>query len=100
MARAWNFGPDAADERPTAWLAEQLAARWHWPIVIEHQDVGDGREAPVLRLDSALAREELGWAPCWDLGAAIGAIADWHERVAASEHAGRVTRAQIEAFAA
>jgi CDP-glucose 4,6-dehydratase len=98
-ARPWNLGPDAADERPAAWLAERLAARWHRPVAIEHRDgAPDGREAPVLRLDSALARQDLGWAPRWDLEAAVDVTAAWHARVAAGEDAIAVCREQIEAF--
>ena len=37
-------------------------------------------EAPVLRLDSARAREQLGWAPRWDLPQALDATVDWHVR--------------------
>jgi CDP-glucose 4,6-dehydratase len=99
VARAWNLGPDAGDEQPVAWLSERLAARWHRPVSIE-RDESDGREAAVLRLDSAQARRDLGWAPRWDLAAAIDATAAWHARVDAGEDAGAVSRAQLRSFQA
>jgi CDP-glucose 4,6-dehydratase len=100
VARAWNLGPDAADERPVSWLTERLAAAWHRPVAVEHGDGSDGREAPVLRLDSSLARRQLGWAPRWDLEAAIAATAAWHARVEGGADAGEVSRAQLRSFRA
>jgi CDP-glucose 4,6-dehydratase len=100
VARAWNLGPDPGDERPVTWLTERLAAAWHRPVAVEHGDAPDGREAPVLRLDSAQARRELGWAPRWELEAAIGLTAAWHARVEAGDDAGEVSRAQLRSFQA
>jgi CDP-glucose 4,6-dehydratase len=74
-AEAWNFGPDAADERPVSWLVERFAR--HWPLEVRVQ-ADAGKEAPVLRLDSSKAREQLGWAPRWDLDTAIEATVDWY----------------------
>jgi len=76
-AEAWNFGPDASDERPVAWLVERLAQRWPLEVRVG-SDARAGKEAPVLRLDSTKAREELGWAPRWDLDTAIDAIVEWY----------------------
>ena len=28
VADAWNFGPDDADARPVAWMADELLRRW------------------------------------------------------------------------
>jgi len=74
-AEAWNFGPDAADERPVSDLVERLARRWPFEVRVQHDS---GQEAPVLRLDSTKARERLGWAPRWDLETAIEAIVEWY----------------------
>ncbi len=74
-AEAWNFGPDPQDERPVSELVERLAR--HWPIEVRVQP-DSGREAPVLRLDSTKAREQLSWAPRWDLEAALEAIVEWY----------------------
>jgi CDP-glucose 4,6-dehydratase len=66
VAEAWNFGPDPADERPVRWLVE----RWGVPMVAAP---AEAREAPALRVDSAKARERLGWRPHWDLAATLDA---------------------------
>ncbi len=60
-----------------SWLVERLAERW--PIEVRVQpDARAGKEAPMLRLDSTKAREQLGWAPRWDLDTALDAILEWY----------------------
>jgi CDP-glucose 4,6-dehydratase len=71
VAEAWNFGPDAEDERPVRWLVE----RWGAPMTV---GAGDAREAPVLRVDSTKARERLGWRPAWDLATGLDAAAAFY----------------------
>jgi CDP-glucose 4,6-dehydratase len=94
FAEAWNFGPATADERPVRWIAE----RWPEPVEIVEADERDAEETPVLRLDSAKARTRLGWAPAWDLPAALDATAGWHRAVRNGEDARRVTLEQIERY--
>ena len=97
-ARAWNFGPHADDERPVGWLVERLRERWPEPVELELAPGGDTIEASVLRLDSTLARERLGWAPRWDLERGVAETAAWYRDVAAGKDPRAVTLAQIDAF--
>ena len=93
---AWNFGPEASDERPASWLVERLAQ--HWPGGIEVRVQPDGRggqEAPVLRLDCSKAHTRLGWSTRWNLETAIEATVDWYAGSPAE-----ATRRQIAAFTA
>lgn len=71
VAEAWNFGPDAEDERPVRWLVE----RWGVPMTA---GAGDARETPVLRVDSAKAHTRLGWRATWDLAAGLDAAAAFY----------------------
>jgi CDP-glucose 4,6-dehydratase len=76
---AWNFGPEASDERPVSWLLERLAERWPGGLEIRVQrDEFGAKEEPVLRLDSAKARAGLGWTPRWDLEAGLQATVEWY----------------------
>jgi CDP-glucose 4,6-dehydratase len=90
VAEAWNFGPDAEDERPVRWLAE----RWGVPMAA---GAADAREAPVLRVDSTKARTRLGWRPVWDLAAGLDAAAAFYAapdpRAAALEQIARFQEA-------
>jgi CDP-glucose 4,6-dehydratase len=71
VAEAWNFGPDADDERPVRWLVE----RWGVAVIAGTEEP---REAAVLRVDSTKARERLAWHPVWDLAAALDAAREWY----------------------
>jgi CDP-glucose 4,6-dehydratase len=76
---AWNFGPVAGDARSAGWLVEQLRERWPGDLPVGAAPQGGARgEAPALRLDSSRARERLGWAPRWDLAAALDATVSWY----------------------
>jgi CDP-glucose 4,6-dehydratase len=80
-AGAWNFGPAADDARPVGWIVERLRERW--PDGLEAATAPPAAaagESPALRLDSSRARERLGWAPRWDLEAALDATVTWYAR--------------------
>jgi CDP-glucose 4,6-dehydratase len=98
-ARAWNFGPEPSDERPVGWLVDRLREAWGVPVEVQAADQGDAIEAPVLRLDSTLARDQLGWAPRWDLTRGVAETAAWYRDVSGGADARAVTLAQIRAFA-
>jgi CDP-glucose 4,6-dehydratase len=99
-ATAWNFGPDEGDARPVADVVARLSTLWggrpEWTV-----DAGTHpREAPHLALDSTRAREQLGWAPTWDLERALEAVVAWHRAVAAGEDARAVSLSQVGEFVA
>jgi CDP-glucose 4,6-dehydratase len=76
---AWNFGPAEEDMRPVGWLVERVRERWPAGLAVRAAPPGavDG-EATTLRLDSSRAREQLGWAPRWDLATAVDATVSWY----------------------
>jgi CDP-glucose 4,6-dehydratase len=78
--RAWNFGPDADDARPVSWIVDRISDRWPGavPEVRVEGDPDAAKESVLLRLDSSLARDELGWRPAWDLAAGLDATVEWY----------------------
>lgn len=80
FAGPWNFGPTGdAGDRTVRWVVEQFLAAWgsgSWTTP------GDGargpHEAHHLAVDSAKAREQLGWAPVWDAETAVRRTAEWY----------------------
>jgi CDP-glucose 4,6-dehydratase len=77
---AWNFGPAGqAGDRPVRWVVERFLEEWgsgSWST-----SAGGGHqphEAHHLSLDSAKAREQLGWAPVWDARTAVRQTASWY----------------------
>jgi CDP-glucose 4,6-dehydratase len=98
-ARAWNFGPQAVDERPVRWVVERLCERWVGAPEVRHDSGHDPRETATLRLDSTLARERLGWAPPWTLEQGLEATVAWHRASEEPDAARNASLEQIGAFA-
>jgi CDP-glucose 4,6-dehydratase len=98
-ASAWNFGPDEADARPVGWLVERVAERWPGGLHVRPAPPGAAAgEAPTLRLDAAGARDRLGWAPRWDLEAAVDATVSWYAAYRDGADMRAETLSQIEAY--
>ncbi len=76
-AQAWNFGPDADDAKDVEWIAERMFAAWPEAPGYTLDKGLHPHEAHYLKLDSAKARRELGWAPRWRIGQAIDKIIEW-----------------------
>jgi CDP-glucose 4,6-dehydratase len=77
-ARAWNFGPEAEDSKPVAWVVQRalslLGAADAW---VERQEPLLA-EAASLRLDSREARERLDWRPRLRIDAALEWTIAWY----------------------
>ena len=79
LAKAWNFGPDASGDASVGEVAETLAQLWGMGACVESAPGNDNpHEAGLLRLDSSLARSELGWRPRWSLSQALTQSAAWY----------------------
>ena len=95
--QAYNFGPAAGDERSTQWLAQTAAACWGPDARLQFASTSQPHEAGLLMLDSAKARQELGWLPCWSAHEAIHASVDWHRAwLQSPQHAFAETCRQID----
>jgi CDP-glucose 4,6-dehydratase len=98
---AWNFGPADADVRPVAWLVERIGERWPGDLAVRAAPPDAARgESPALRLDSARARERLGWSPRWDLAAALDSTVAWYAAYRDGAEMRAETLRQIAAFSA
>jgi CDP-glucose 4,6-dehydratase len=77
---AWNFGPrDTAGDKPVSWVVERFFEEWGSGSWTTPAETGpQPHEAHHLRLDSARARDELGWAPVWDAPTAVHKTATWY----------------------
>jgi CDP-glucose 4,6-dehydratase len=79
FAGGWNFGPSESDSRPVGEVVERVAELWPGGIEYETGENPDApAEATLLKLDSAKARQQLGWAPGWALDDALRAVVGWH----------------------
>ncbi|MBA3746905.1 MAG: CDP-glucose 4,6-dehydratase, partial [Solirubrobacterales bacterium] len=96
----WNFGPALDDARPVRWIADRLTELWPGELRWELDGGSHPHEAHFLALDSTKAREQLGWAPAWELEQTLAAIVEWYLALAEGEDMRAVTLGQIQRFAA
>jgi len=75
---AWNFGPSAEETRPVSWIVERFLRGWRDPVEVEIDPGPHPPEARILRLDSAKARNGLGWRPVLSLEDAIELTTQWY----------------------
>lgn len=76
-AEAWNFGPAESDSKSVSWVVERLCQKitnLRWEV----ENTCQPHEAGMLRLDSAKAKEKLGWIPRWSLETALDKTVEWH----------------------
>jgi CDP-glucose 4,6-dehydratase len=98
---AWNFGPtDDAGDRPVRWVVERFLGEWGTGSWTTAGVTGPKlHEAHRLSLDSAKAREQLGWAPVWDAQTAVRHTASWYrEYYRAPAAARKLVENQIRAY--
>ena len=70
----WNFGPDPGSERTVQEVATLSCRLWGRTDLLRiNEDPNAPHEAAMLKLDSAKARAQLGWAPRWDIRGSRGA---------------------------
>lgn len=78
-AEAWNFGPQEDDCQPVGALVQQMTALWGdgrtW---VDQTDPDAPHEAHFLKLDSAKARDRLGWRSSCDLPEALRLTVSWY----------------------
>jgi CDP-glucose 4,6-dehydratase len=84
IAQAWNFGPNAEDNRTVASILTELQT--HWPELRWHRsEAQHPHEAGLLFLDSSKAEAILGWRPVWNLSATLAATANWYRQHALTQ---------------
>ena len=102
---AWNFGPRQDEETSVDELVHRFISAWRERGGVAHEAVdaeGDSvGERVSLLLDSAKARNELGWRPCLDIARTIDWTAEWYfEVMKNSDAAADMTSRQIAQYIA
>jgi CDP-glucose 4,6-dehydratase len=95
---AWNFGPGEQDCLPAGTIAEHLAKLWGGDAAWEEEAHTFPHEAGLLRLDSSLARQQLGWQTRWTLDSALDATISWHKTWLTVTNMREYTLSQIEKY--
>ena len=101
FAKAWNFGPDASGDATVGEIAETTARLWGDGARVEcAPSTGNTHEAGLLRLDSTLARTELGWKPRWSLEQALAQTVAWYRAWSRGADMAAISLDQIRAYEA
>jgi len=76
-AQAFNFGPEPDANRSVRDLVEEVLRHWpgSWEQIPQEKHL---KEAPLLSLDIAKAKESLGWRPRWDFPQTIAQTVSWY----------------------
>lgn len=100
-AEAWNFGPREEDTVPVADLLDRFIKHWGEGSWRGEPRPSGPHEAQLLRLDSAKARNRLGWSVALDLNETVQFAADWYRaacRGSATIDLRELTCRQIEQY--
>jgi len=94
----WNFGPGAASEQSVEALVTRFIEAYgdgaSWT-----RDHGDHpHEANLLRLDTAKARETLGWSPLLDFAETVDWTTQWYRALADGQDVFATTMTQIDRY--
>jgi CDP-glucose 4,6-dehydratase len=95
---AWNFGPGDQDCLPAGKVANQLAKLWGDDASWQAEAHTFPHEAGLLRLDSSLARQELGWQTRWPLDTALAYTIFWQKTWLTVTNMREYTLGQIEKY--
>ncbi len=98
LAKAWNFGPNAASHSSVREVVGQLAQLWDGETQVVEDELAEFRESCLLCLDSSLAQRELGWSPIWTLQEAIQATVEWHAALQRGQPMDLFTIQQISTY--
>ena len=97
-AGGWNFGPAAGEERCVEAVVTRLSDSWGGSARWTRDGQEHAHEARQLRLDSAKARELLGWTPLHDFDAMIDATIAWYRAFAGGEDMRSLTLGQVDQY--
>jgi len=100
FAEGWNFGPQDADAKPVAWIADELVRSWGEGASWTRDNAMHLPEAHALKLDPSKAKSLLNWYPVLPLNSALSWVVEWYRAFQARSDLGGLTRAQIARYEA
>lgn len=98
FASAWNFGPNEDDSKAVGWVLNEIKRIWADTVNWEIAEGIQPHEANLLKLDSAKAKNKLGWRPKLNLSESLELTADWYKAFKNKNDLKAVTQKQIEFY--
>lgn len=97
-SEAWNFGPEASDAKPVAWIADEVLRLWGGKMKWQLAEGAQLHEATYLKLDCTKANQQLQWLPQWNIKNALEATVSWYREYYDGQDARQITIEQIETY--
>ena len=94
---SWNFGPD----NESIVSVENILRRFNDLHPTTQVLIGNeiqSKEAIELRLDSSLAKNQLGWKPLLDINTSVSITSEWYSQFFAGENMQKITEMQIKRY--
>jgi CDP-glucose 4,6-dehydratase len=98
FSEGWNFGPEDESVRTVEEVTERVSDLWGNNASWEKSNGDHPHEATLLKLDITKAKEQLGWAPKWDLDMALEKTVTWYKNYYNDENMLEVTLRQIKKY--
>lgn len=98
FADGWNFGPSEEDSKSVGSVLEEIKRIWNAPVNWQIAEGNQPHEANLLKLDSAKAKNRLGWRPKLNLSEALEMTVEWYKGFKENADLIRLTRRQIELY--
>lgn len=98
VPEAVNFGPPPDEDCSVAELIDRLASAWEREIPREEVPRSDLAETTILRVNSTLAADELGWHALLSLDEAVAWTVGWYRAASDGADAAALTRGQVRDY--
>jgi CDP-glucose 4,6-dehydratase len=98
FSEGWNFGPKDESVRTVQDVTDTVCELWDDNATWEKSNGDHPHEATLLKLDITKAKEQLGWAPKWDLDTALEKTVSWYKSYYNGENVGEMSLKQIEEY--
>lgn len=100
FAQAFNFGPNEQDVKSVGWVVDKILQLWNEKSSWQLDQTAKPHEAAYLKLDSAKAKNKLGWNPRWPLERALQETVGWYRSYQSGENMREKTLSQINNYIA
>ncbi len=95
---AWNFGPGSASEQSVEALVSRFIGAYGRGASWTHDHGDHPHEANLLRLDTAKAREILGWSPLLGFEETVDWTSQWYRALADGQDVIAATMMQVDRY--
>tara|TARA_B110001454_G_scaffold219057_1_gene249620 strand:+ start:59541 stop:60605 length:1065 start_codon:yes stop_codon:yes gene_type:complete len=95
FSQGYNFGPEDSGCVTVEVIADTVCNLWGKPHFWTNTSVANVHEAKLLKLDISKVRNQLKWAPKWDISTTLKNTVDWYKQFYDKQNVKSLTSLQI-----